>query len=337
MKIWLITLFPEFFASPLVTGLLGRAVRQEKLQVSYIDPRNFTFDRHRTVDDSPYGGGAGMVLKPEPVVRAIEAARGEGAKVVLLSPQGRLLKQAELQNLTQQPKLAFVCGRYEGFDERIRSFVDDEISAGDYVLTGGEYAALSIVDGIARLLPGVLGNEASSCADSFSDGLLEYPQYTRPAEFRGMEVPAILLEGHHERVETWRRSMQLSRTAERRPDLLPQAASPVPTKRAVQRAKLVVKTHDRLRFQRVASSFGVEVQFVDDWSELDEEDVPKVVRLAEEGEAPSEAFGTCESFVLVVGPDASRFPRSLPNPSGYGPLAATVLALDRLMSPAPAQ
>lgn len=222
MRIEVITLFPELFSSPLAAGLLGKAIEQGTTAVGFIDPRSFTHDRHRTVDDAPYGGGAGMVMKPEPIVAAIDAARSRspGAHVVLLTPQGRPLRQADLRRLSAHSHLVLVAGRYEGFDERVRAFVDEELSLGDFVLTGGEYAALAVIDGVVRLLPGTLGNEASAHGDSFSEGLLEHAQYTRPPEFRGHEVPELLRSGDHAKVLELRHREALQRTRGRRPDLL---------------------------------------------------------------------------------------------------------------------
>lgn len=220
MKIVVVTLFPEFFAPPLSTGLVGKALAAGRATVQTIDPRTFTHDRHRTVDDTPYGGGGGMVMKPGPVVRAIRARPEGTGPVVLLSPQGRPLVQADFQRWAAGPSLVLVSGRYEGFDERIRAEVDEEVSLGDFVLTGGEYAALAVIDGVVRLLPGTLGNKDSPEQDSFSDGLLEYPHYTRPVEFEGVAVPEVLQSGHHQQVAEWRHAQSLRRTRVRRPDLL---------------------------------------------------------------------------------------------------------------------
>ncbi|MEQ9501004.1 MAG: tRNA (guanosine(37)-N1)-methyltransferase TrmD [Deltaproteobacteria bacterium] len=220
MKIDVITLFPELFAGPLATGLVGKAIAGGAAHVDFTDPRTFTTDAHRTVDDTPYGGGAGMVMKVEPLVAAIRAVRAKGAgPVVMMSPQGRPLAQKDLSRWAAGGHLALLAGRYEGFDERIRDFVDDEISLGDFVLTGGEYAALTIIDGVVRLLPGTLGNADSSEHDSFAAGLLEHPQYTRPPSFEGRDVPDVLTSGHHERIEAWRHAEALRRTRARRPDL----------------------------------------------------------------------------------------------------------------------
>lgn len=220
MRIDVVTLFPELFEGPLGVGLVGKALAEGRADLGFIDPRAFTSDRHRTVDDAPYGGGAGMVMKVEPLAQAIEQARGADGRVLLMSPQGAPLSQASLQRWAQAPHLVLVAGRYEGFDERVRDLVDEEVSLGDYVLTGGEYAALVVIDGVVRLLPGTLGNQESHETDSFSDGLLEHPQYTRPASFRGAPVPDVLTSGDHGRIARWRREQALLRTRARRPDLL---------------------------------------------------------------------------------------------------------------------
>lgn len=220
-----ITIFPEMFSSPLGHSILKKA--QEKGLVSFrlIDPRDFTSDRHRTTDDSPYGGGQGMVMKPEPLVAAIEEARKKLSrpKVILLAPQGKVFDQKEAERLAQEKELVLICGRYEGIDERVKAFVDEELSIGDYTLSGGELAAMTVIDAVARLIPGVLGNVQSPKEESFSGGLLEYPQYTRPEEFKGMRVPEVLLSGDHERIRKWRREASLKLTRERRPDLLEKA------------------------------------------------------------------------------------------------------------------
>lgn len=226
MRIDVVTLFPTFFDGPLSTGLVGKTLAEGRAQVGCVDPRAFTQDRHRTVDDAPYGGGAGMLMKPEPLAQAIRAAlaRGQGGRVLLMSPQGRRPTQADLQTWAQLDHLVLVAGRYEGYDERIRALVDDEVSLGDFVLTGGEYAALTLIDGVLRLRPGTLGNTESSETDSFSEGLLEHPHYTRPPEFEGQAVPEVLRSGDHARIATWRRAQALLRTRQRRPDLLSRVA-----------------------------------------------------------------------------------------------------------------
>ncbi len=225
MEFEILTLFPRLVEGPLGESILGKAVQKGLISVRVRDIRDHAIGKHRVTDDTPYGGGAGMVMKPEPLVGAIEAAReamSGPARVILMDPQGRRFTQTVARELHEARRIVLVCGRYEGYDERIRAFVDDEISLGDFVLTGGELAALTIVDATARLVPGVLGNEESAGADSFEEGLLEYPQYTRPPEFRGMTVPEILLSGDHAKIARWRRQQALLRTKERRPDLFAQ-------------------------------------------------------------------------------------------------------------------
>ncbi|MDT8420010.1 MAG: tRNA (guanosine(37)-N1)-methyltransferase TrmD [Desulfuromonadales bacterium] len=222
----ILTLFPGMITAPLRESILGRAADQGVLQVRAHNLRDWAEGRHLTVDDTPYGGGDGMVMKPEPVARAIAALKNKSpdARVLLMSPQGQPFSQQHAQRLAGESGLIFLCGRYEGFDERIRqSMVDEEFSIGDYILTGGELPAMVMIDAIARYLPGVLGNAGSAATDSFSDGLLEYPQYTRPAVFEGMEVPKVLLSGDHGKIAAWRRRQQLLRTLRRRPDLLGEA------------------------------------------------------------------------------------------------------------------
>lgn len=216
-----VTLFPRLLQSPLEESILGKAIARGLVTVQIRDLRAHAHDKHQVTDDTPYGGGAGMVMKPEPLVEAIEAARTSlpGARVVLLDPAGRRFDQAVAREYAAVGKIVLVCGRYEGVDERVRPFVDEELSLGDFVLTGGELAALCVVDACARLVPGVLGNEESPDTESFEEGILEYPQYTRPPEFRGMRVPEILLSGDHARIARWRRKQALLRTRERRPDL----------------------------------------------------------------------------------------------------------------------
>lgn len=221
-----ITIFPEMFASPLSHSILKKAREKGMISVNLVNLRDYATDRHRMTDDYPYGGGQGMVMKPEPLVKAIEDARGKLQKprVILLSPQGKVFDQTMAERLAQEKDIVLICGRYEGVDERIKEFVDDELSVGDYTLTGGELASMVILDTVTRLLPGVLGNEKSAQEESFTDGLLEYPQYTRPEEFKGMRVPEVLLSGDHERIKKWRREVSLKRTRERRPDLLSKAS-----------------------------------------------------------------------------------------------------------------
>jgi tRNA (guanine37-N1)-methyltransferase len=226
MDFEVVTLFPDMFTSVLSASLLGRAVAAGAVAVHLTDPRDFTSDRHRSVDDAPYGGGAGMVMRPEPLAAAIEhavTARGPALRV-LLCPSGAPLSQATVRRYAALPRLLLVCGRYEGFDERVRACVDEELSLGDYVLTGGELAAMVVIDAVARRLPGVLGNQESALDESFEVGLLEHPQFTRPPEWRGQPVPSALVSGNHERVRRWRRRESLLRTRSRRPDLFARLA-----------------------------------------------------------------------------------------------------------------
>jgi tRNA (guanine37-N1)-methyltransferase len=223
----IVTIFPAMIEQPLAAGILGRAVLSGLLDVRVRDLRDFTTDRHRVVDDVPYGGGPGMVLKPDPIFRAldaIEADRCRPLNVVLTSPQGRRFTQSEAQRLSGQEHLVLLCGRYEGFDDRVRERVTDELSIGDYVLTGGELAALVILDAVARFVPGVVGDEQSVAEDSFSRGLLDFPQFTRPAALGGLRVPDVLLSGNHAEIRRWRKREALARTLERRPDLLADAS-----------------------------------------------------------------------------------------------------------------
>lgn len=221
-RVTVITLFPEYVEQAVSHSILGRALAAGLISVHVINPRDYATNRHKTVDDYPFGGGAGMVMKPEPLVAAIEAScQSKGTSpVIFMSPAGEPLTQviaAELSNLTG---ITLVCGHYEGIDERVREhWIDREISIGDYVLTGGEPAALVVIDAVCRLVPGVLGNDASPEDESFSDGTLEYPHFTRPSDFRGFKVPDILMSGHHAKIEDWRRTMALVRTRSRRPDL----------------------------------------------------------------------------------------------------------------------
>lgn len=230
MIFYLVTVFPELVDAFARVGLLGRAQARGLLTVAAIDPRDYTSDKHRSVDDAPYGGGSGMVMMPGPLVSAMEAAAAQQAERkapsphrILLTPQGLPYTQATARALTKKAALTLVCGRYEGVDERVREAVDAEISLGDFVLMGGEVAALAVVETVARLLPGVLGNPSSTMEESHQEALLEYPQYTRPETFRGRSVPAVLRSGNHEAIARWRRQQALARTAERRPDLLAKA------------------------------------------------------------------------------------------------------------------
>jgi len=227
MIIEIVTLFPAMVEQCASHSIIGRARESGALQLHVVDLRDYTHDRHRTADDAPYGGGAGMVMKVEPLDEAIAGLRRNAqgtVRVILMSPQGRRLDQRVVEELARESHLALICGHYEGVDERVREhLVDDEISIGDYVLTGGELPALVLVDAVARLIPGVLGKAESAEEESFRDGLLEYPQYTRPEEYRGWRVPEVLLSGHHAMIARWRRRESLRRTLERRPDLLASA------------------------------------------------------------------------------------------------------------------
>jgi tRNA (guanine37-N1)-methyltransferase len=235
MRIDVLTLFPEMFDGVFSASILGKAKDKGIVSLNTVNFREYSTNKHNTVDDYPYGGGGGMVLKPEPIFAAVEelkerhaesAAAGHSGetrepRIVLMCPQGERFTQAKAEELSKEQHLVFVCGHYEGYDERIREFlITDEISIGDYVLTGGELPAMVVIDSIVRLLPGVLGNERSAVTDSFSTGLLEYPQYTRPATFREWSVPDVLLSGHHEQIELWRQKQSLYRTWKNRPDLL---------------------------------------------------------------------------------------------------------------------
>jgi tRNA (guanine37-N1)-methyltransferase len=224
MRIDVVTLFPELFAPLLSTSLVGKALAAGLVTVRTRSPREFGIGKHRKVDDTPYGGGSGMVMRVDCLALCLESLDGDApgprAHRVLLTPQGERLEQRHLAELAAMPALSLVCGRYEGFDERIRGFVDRELSLGDFVLAGGEIAAMAVIEGVLRLVPGVLGNEASTAEESHSEGLLEYPQYTRPPEFRGAAVPDVLVGGNHAEIAAWRREQAEKRTAERRPDLL---------------------------------------------------------------------------------------------------------------------
>jgi len=220
----IVTIFPGYFASPLAAGLLGKAGERGLLQVRLHDLRTWAADRHRSVDDAPFGGGAGMVMVPGPWFEALDALQADGpAHVVLLAPDGRRFDQATATRLAGEPRLVLCCGRYEGVDERVRTRVDEVLSIGDFVLAGGEAAALVVLDAVARLVPGVMGNAASAADESFAAGLLEYPQYTRPAVYRGLEVPAVLRSGDHGAIARWRHDQAVERTRRLRPDLLDRA------------------------------------------------------------------------------------------------------------------
>lgn len=225
MQIDFLTLFPEFYPSPLSQSMLQRAQLKGAVTFRVINLRDFAEDRHQVTDDRPFGGGPGMVLKIEPLVKAIREARREdaGVRIILMSPQGPAFSQAKARELAQYQHLLLLCGHYEGVDDRVRFYIDEELSIGDYILTGGEIPALAVADAVTRLLPGVLGGEDAAAEESFQTGLLEYPHYTRPRVFEGQEVPPVLLEGDHRRIAQWRRQEALRRTATLRPDLLAQA------------------------------------------------------------------------------------------------------------------
>src|SRR6056297_664041 len=220
----ILTLFPEMFTGPLTESILKRAQKNNIIDIETINIRDFADDKHNTTDEPPYGGGAGMVLKPQPIYKAWQSTskkRKKTAKTILMSPQGKKLDQNLVKELSQNEGLIIICGRYEGVDERIRqTIVDEEISIGDFVLTGGELPAMVLIDAVSRMISGVLGDENSSVKDSFYKGLLEHPHYTRPREFRGMQVPDVLLSGNHKMIKDWRRRESLKRTLLRRPDLL---------------------------------------------------------------------------------------------------------------------
>lgn len=222
MNIHVLSLFPDMFTGVFGSSILKKAQEKEAVSLAVTDIREFSENKHKQVDDYPYGGGAGMVLKPEPMFNAVEAiTKGRKPRIILMCPQGERFSQAKAEELAQEEELVFLCGHYEGYDERIREhLVTDEISIGDFVLTGGELAAMTVIDAVVRLLPGVLGQADSHIQDSFSTGLLEHPHYTRPANFRGMTVPDVLTSGNHAKIEQWRMQQSLKRTLERRPDLL---------------------------------------------------------------------------------------------------------------------
>jgi tRNA (guanine37-N1)-methyltransferase len=242
MRIDILTLFPQMFEAPFGFGIFQRAIENKLVSINVHNIRDYTHDKHHTADDYPYGGGAGMVMRPGPIFEAVEAIKNnlpEGERdfpVILLTPQGRLLSQSVALELSLERHLLFICGHYEGVDERVREYlVTDEISIGDYVLTGGEMPALIVIDAVLRLLPGVLGSEESPLDDSHAGGLLEYPQYTRPAAFRGWTVPEVLLSGNHAQIAKWRREQVIRRTLERRPDLLDRANLGLEDKKLVER------------------------------------------------------------------------------------------------------
>ena len=222
MKINVLTLFPDMF-TPLTTSMLGRGLNDGKWQLNLVNFRDFTTDIHHHVDDSPYGGGAGMVLQIMPIKKALDSIKNKG-KVIITAPQGKTFNQKMAQDWSQAENLTFICGHYEGFDQRVYDLADEIVSIGDYVLTGGELPTMSMIDATVRLIPGILGNDASPVEESFAHGLLEYPQYTRPENFQGMKVPAILTSGNHQKIAQWRHKEALRATYLRRPDLLEQHA-----------------------------------------------------------------------------------------------------------------
>ena len=225
MQYNVITIFPEMFGDPLNASIVKRAQEKGLIKIAVHNLRDHCTDKHRVTDDIPYGGGVGMVMKPEPLIRAIEVLRTAQpeARTLLMTPQGKRFRQNDAERFTAYPALTLVCGRYEGIDERVRSFVDEEVSIGDYILTGGELASMVVIDAVTRLLPGVLGDADSLKEESFNQSLLEAPQYTRPRVYRNMEVPEVLLSGNHAEIERWRQQQALKRTEERRPDLLSKA------------------------------------------------------------------------------------------------------------------
>jgi len=225
MRFDVLTLFPQMFSSPFQESILAKAKERGLIEIQTTNIRDFTQDKHRVVDDTPYGGGQGMVMKIEPIVLALDSikSRSPSAWTIFLTPQGRLFDHEKAKTLSSKSHLILLCGRYEGVDERVRLFIDEEISIGDYILTGGELPAMVVIDAVARLLPGVLGSDRSAEEDSFLNSLLEYPQYTRPYDFRGNCVPDVLLSGNHSAISLWRRQEALRRTSSRRPDLLARA------------------------------------------------------------------------------------------------------------------
>ncbi|MCI1634457.1 MAG: tRNA (guanosine(37)-N1)-methyltransferase TrmD [Liquorilactobacillus nagelii] len=226
MKINILSLFPEMFTGPLHESIVGKAIEKTLIEVQVVNFRDYTTNRQKHVDDYPYGGGAGMLLQAQPIFSALDSLEkkdGQLGRVILLDPAGKKFDQSLAEEFSQEKSLTFICGHYEGYDERIRTRITDEASLGDFVMTGGEIAAMAMIDATVRLLPGVLGNQASAPADSFSrglTGLLEYPQYTRPADFQGLKVPDVLLSGNHQKIAEWRQKAALLRTYQRRPDLL---------------------------------------------------------------------------------------------------------------------
>jgi len=223
LNIYILTLFPEFFESPFSVSIIKRAIDRNLVKIELINIRDFSHDKHKKVDDYPYGGGCGMVMKPEPIFESVEYVEKKiestNRRIILLSPQGKIFNQAIAQELSCEQNLVFICGHYEGIDERVKTIITDEISLGDFILTGGEIPALAVTDSVIRLVPGVLGSSDSPVNESFCNNLLEYPQYTRPEIYRGLKVPDVLLSGDHKKIEIYRRKAALIRTKEKRPDL----------------------------------------------------------------------------------------------------------------------
>ncbi|GLI19265.1 tRNA (guanosine(37)-N1)-methyltransferase TrmD [Tepidanaerobacter syntrophicus] len=223
LNIYILTLFPEFFESPFSVSIIKRAIDRNLVKIELINIRDFSHDKHKKVDDYPYGGGCGMVMKPEPIFESVEYVEKKiestNRRIILLSPQGKIFNQAIAQELSCEQNLVFICGHYEGIDERVKTIITDEISLGDFILTGGEIPALAVTDSVIRLVPGVLGSSDSPVDESFCNNLLEYPQYTRPEIYRGLKVPDVLLSGDHKKIEIYRRKAALIRTKEKRPDL----------------------------------------------------------------------------------------------------------------------
>ena len=261
MRFDILTLFPNMFSSPLRESVLGRAIENGLVQIRTINIRDFTSDKHHVVDDTPYGGGQGMVMKVEPIAAAIEWVKSQdpSAWVVCLTPQGKQFNQGTALTLSSRSHLILLCGRYEGVDERVRElFADEEISIGDYVLTGGELAAMVVIDAVSRLLPGVLGSERSAEEDSFFNSLLEYPQYTRPFNFRGSCVPEVLLSGNHSAISLWRRRKALERTSVKRPDLLAKAKLSEGDKKLLEE---IVNSRDDCGLRNVDCRVGSSTKF----------------------------------------------------------------------------
>ena len=222
MKIFIVTGFPEFFKSPVETSILKNSIQKGKVTVEILNLRDFSNDKHKRIDDYPFGGGAGMVLMVEPIYKAITAIKekNKGIKTILLSPQGELFSQSKARRLSKEEKFILICGHYRGIDERVRQFVDEEISIGDYIVSGGEAASLVILDAVARLVPDVIGNSESADGDSFEKGLLDHPHYTKPRDFMGSQVPEVLLSGNHKEIDKWKKKMAVDKTREKRRDLL---------------------------------------------------------------------------------------------------------------------